>query len=96
MFEQDMNVCAGSKVKELGYAFINYWLSAAIQSKWAEKFYWMPANGQVKISADLAKLIPVTPDQFNKIPRWDYIWLNSSGAREAMSDAWNRQVTGHC
>ena len=96
MFEQDMNVCAGSKVRELGYAFINYWLSAAIQSKWAEKFYWMPANGQVKISADLAKLIPVTPDQFNKIPRWDYIWLNSSGAREAMSDAWNRQVTGHC
>jgi putative spermidine/putrescine transport system substrate-binding protein len=96
MFEQDMNVCAGSKVKDLGYAFINYWLSAPVQQKWAEKFYWTPANNQVKIPAEAAKLIPVTPDQLGKIPRWDYVWLNSSGAREAMTDAWNRQVTGHC
>lgn len=96
MFEQDMNVCAGSKVKELGYAFINYWLSAPVQKKWAEKFYWTPANSQVKIGPDLAPLIPVTPDQLAKIPRWDYVWLNSSGAREAMADAWNHQVTGRC
>jgi putative spermidine/putrescine transport system substrate-binding protein len=96
MFEQDMNVCAGSKVKELGYAFINYWLSAPVQKKWAEKFYWTPANTQVDISPDAAKLIPVTPAQLNKIPRWDYVWLNSSGAREGMADAWNHQVGGHC
>jgi putative spermidine/putrescine transport system substrate-binding protein len=96
MFEQDMNVCVGSKVKELGYAFINYWLSAPVQKKWAEKFFWTPANSQVNINPDAAKLIPVTPDQLGKIPRWDYVWLNSSGAREAMADAWNRQVSGHC
>ncbi|HLW60727.1 MAG TPA: extracellular solute-binding protein [bacterium] len=96
MFEQDMNVCAGSKVKELGYAFINYWLSAPVQKKWAEKFYWTPANTQVNISPDAAKLIPVTPAQLGKIPRWDYVWLNSSGAREGMADAWNHQVGGHC
>jgi putative spermidine/putrescine transport system substrate-binding protein len=96
MFEQDMNVCGGSKVKELGYAFINYWLSAPVQKKWAEKIFWMPANSQVQISADVAKLMPVTPEQLNKIPRWDYVWLNSSGAREAMADAWNHQVTGRC
>lgn len=96
MFEQDMNVCVGSKVKELGYAFINYWLSAPVQKKWAEKFYWTPANSQVTVSADLAKLIPVTPAQLGKIPRWDYVWLNSTGAREGMADAWNHQVSGHC
>jgi putative spermidine/putrescine transport system substrate-binding protein len=96
MFEQDMNVCAGSRVKELAYAFINYWLSAPVQKKWAEKFYWTPANRQVTISPEAARLIPVTPDQLGRIPRWDYVWLNSSGAREAMADAWNRQVTGHC
>ena len=96
MFEQDMNVTATSKVKDLGYAFINYWLSPPIQQKWAEQFYWTPANTHVKISADLAKMLPVTPDQSTKIPRWDYVWLNGSGARDAMTDAWNHTVTGHC
>ena len=96
MFEQDMNVSGGSKVRELGYAFVNYWLSAPVQKKWAEKLYWMPTNSQVKIGKEIALLMPVTPEQLNKIPRWDYGWLNSSGAREAMADAWNRQVTGHC
>lgn len=96
MFEQDMNVTAGSKVKDLAYAFINYWLSVPVQKKWAEKFYWTPANNQVSISPELAKLIPVTPAQLGKIPRWDYLWLNSSGAREGMADAWNHQISGHC
>jgi putative spermidine/putrescine transport system substrate-binding protein len=96
MFEQDMNVCVGSKVKDLGYAFINYWLSAPVQKKWAEKFYWTPANSQVTVGPDLAKLIPVTPAQLGKIPRWDYVWLNGSGAREGMADAWNHQVIGRC
>ncbi len=96
MFEQDMNVTVGSKLKDLGYAFINYWLSPPIQQKWAEKFYWTPANSHVKIGSDLAKLIPVTQEQLTRIPRWDYVWLNTSGAREAMTEAWNHEVTGHC
>ena len=92
MFEQDMNVTVGSKVKDLGYAFINYWLSPPIQQKWAEKFYWTPANSHVKISPDSSKLFPVAPSQLRLIPRWDYVWLNTSGAREQMTEAWNRQV----
>lgn len=96
MFEQDMNVTAGSRVKDLAYAFINYWLSPPIQQKWAEKFYWTPANSHVKIPRDLARLIPVTQQQLSQIPRWDYVWLNTSGAREAMTEAWNHEVTGHC
>jgi hypothetical protein len=67
-----------------------------VQQKWAEKFYWTPANSHVQISPDLAKLIPVTQSQLTRIPRWDYVWLNNSGAREAMTDAWNHTVTGHC
>ena len=96
MFEQDMNVTKGSKVKDLGYAFINYWLSESVQRKWTEKFYWTPANKNVKISGDLAKLIPVTPDTLSQIPRWDYIWLNTSGAREDMVKIWNQKMAGHC
>ena len=96
MFEQDMNVTNGSKVKELGYAFINYWLSEKVQKKWAEKFFWTPANAHVEIDPAIRKLIPVTPDQFHLIPRWDYVWLNTSGARDAMTQAWYREVTGRC
>ena len=96
MFEQDMNVTATSKVKDLAYAFINYWLSPPVQQKWAEKFYWTPANSHTQVSGDLAKLIPVTQEQLNQIPRWDYIWLNTSGARDKMTDEWNHAVTGHC
>jgi len=96
MFEQDMNVTATSKVKDLAYAFINYWLSPPVQQKWAQKFYWTPANSHVTISSDLAKLIPVTQEQLTRIPRWDYVWLNSSGARDKMTDDWNHAVTGHC
>ncbi len=96
MFEQDMNVTNGSKVKELGFAFINYWLSDQVQKKWAEKFFWTPANAHVAIDPAIRKLIPVTPDQFHLIPRWDYVWLNTSGARDAMTQAWYREVTGRC
>lgn len=96
MFEQDMNVTSGSKVKDLAFAFIDYWLSVEVQKKWAEKFYWTPANQKVQIDKKLRSLIPVTRDQFDEIPKWDYVWLNSSGAREKMTDAWSHSVTGHC
>lgn len=93
MFEQNMNVTAGSKVKDLGYAFINYWLSEPVQKKWAEKFYWTPANTKVQISADAAKLIPVTSQNLDTVPRWDYLWLNS-GPRDEMTNLWNREMSG--
>lgn len=96
MFEQDMNVTKGSKVKELGFAFIDYWLSEPVQRKWAEKFWWTPANKNVKISGHLADLVPVTQDTLGQIPKWDYLWLNTSGARDQMVQVWNQKMTGHC
>ncbi len=95
MFEQNMNVTVGSKQKDLGFAFINYWLSEPVQRKWAESFYYTPANAKVEISGDLAKLVPVTTKNIDLIPRWDYVWLNS-GPRDQMTDKWTRTMTGHC
>lgn len=93
MFEQDMNVCKGSKVKELGYAFINYWLSTSVQKKWADQFYYAPANTQVKVTGKLKTLVPVTRDDLSQIPKWDYNWLNTSGARNAMTTAWDHEMS---
>lgn len=95
MFEQNMNVMVGSKQKELAYAFINYWLSEPVQRKWAESFYYTPANPNVVIGGDLAKLVPVSTKNIDVIPRWDYVWLNS-GPRDQMTDKWTRTMTGHC
>ena len=96
MFEQDMNVTAGSRVKDLGFAFINYWLSTPVQRKWAEKFFWTPGNSHVTVSSSLRKYFPVTQQTLHLIPRWDYVWLNVSGARTQMTNYWNHRVTGHC
>lgn len=96
MFEQDMNVTAGSRVKDLGFAFINYWLSTPVQRKWAEKFFWTPANSHVTVSSSLRKYFPVTQQTLHLIPRWNYVWLNVSGARTQMTNYWNHRVTGHC
>lgn len=92
MFEQDMNVTSGSKVKPLGEAFINYWLSTPVQKKWAEQFYWTPANSMVKLSPKVRPLIPVTQKTLNKVPRWNYLWLNLTGARTKMTNYWTHHV----
>lgn len=94
MFEQDTNVLAGSRNKELAYRFINYFLSQPVQEKWAAQFWWTPANRRVRITGRLALQIPVhTQAQIRQIMKWDWDWVNS-GAREEMIDKWNRVILG--
>ena len=93
MFEQNTNVTAGSKVKDLAYSFVNYWLGVGVQTKFAQAYYWTPANTGVEISGDLAELIPITHDNLDRMRRWDYVWLNS-GPREEMIKRWNREMSG--
>ncbi len=93
MFEQNTNVTAGSKVMDLAYSFVNYWLGAGVQSKFVEAYYWTPGNTQVTIPADLAEVIPITQANMDRMKKWDYEWLNS-GPREEMIKRWNREMSG--
>jgi len=93
MFEQNTNVTAGSKVKDLAFAWVNYLLSVPVQKKWAENYWYTPANTKVEISGDLARYIPVTGDTLEKIEKWDYVWLNE-GPRDQMINRWNREMSG--
>ncbi len=94
MFEQDTNVLAGSRNKELAYRFVNYFLSQPVQEKWAAQFWWTPANRRVRITGRLALQIPVhTQAQIRQIMKWDWDWVNS-GAREEMINKWNRVILG--
>jgi putative spermidine/putrescine transport system substrate-binding protein len=94
MFEQNMNVTAGSDVEDLAFEFINYMLDAETQRKWAESYYVTPANTSVVIEGELADLIPVTADTIDMIQQWDWVWLNA-GPREDMVARWNREIRGN-
>ena len=94
MFEQNMNVTAGSRVEDLAFAFINYMLETDTQRQWAENYYVTPANVEVQIEGELADLIPVTADRVDMIHQWDWLWLNA-GPREDMVARWNREIRGN-
>ncbi|MGH2616721.1 MAG: extracellular solute-binding protein [Thermomicrobiales bacterium] len=92
MFEQNTNITTGSKVKDLAYSFVNYWLGPDVQTKFAEAYFWTPGNVTVEIPESLAAAIPVTRDNLDRMKHWDYEWLNS-GPREEMIQRWNREMT---
>lgn len=94
MFEQNMNVTAGSNVEELAFAFLDYMLSTEVQTLWAQNYYVTPANVEVEITGELADLIPVTADSVDMIQQWDWVWLNA-GPREEMVARWNREIRGN-
>ena len=94
MFEQNMNVTAGSDVEDLALEFIDYMLSEEVQSLWAESYFVTPGNVNVEIDGELAELIPVTADDVDQIYQWDWAWLNA-GPREDMVNRWNREVRGN-
>jgi putative spermidine/putrescine transport system substrate-binding protein len=92
MFEQDTNVTAGSRVKDLAFAWVNYFLSVPVQEKWARQYFWTPANRKVKITGELTQAIPVhTQAQIRQIMKWDWDWVNA-GNRERMIERWNREI----
>ena len=94
MFAMEPNVTSGSRNKDVAYAYVNYFLSPEVQTKWASQFYWTPANRKVKMTAELAQLVPVhTQAQIRSLLTWDWDWVNS-GVREQMIDRWNREIVG--
>jgi len=92
-FEQVMNVTSGSKVKDLAFAFIDYWLGVEQQTIWAAKNHWAPANSKVQLTPDVAKLIPITAQNVNTLPTYDYGWL-TSGPLTDMTNRWTREMKG--
>lgn len=94
MFEQDTNVTTGSRNKAAAYAFVNYMLSRPTQEKWVNQYYLTPANRNLKLTGELAQLVPVhTAPQIRSIIKWDWDWFNT-GAREQMIERWNREIIG--
>lgn len=93
MFEQDINITSGSKVKELANEYVNYMLSAEVQEKWANEFFVSPANVEAEINPDIAANIPVMAGDMSSIKFWtdeEFEWVENEGAK-LVSDRWNRE-----
>src|SRR5262249_22113971 len=90
MFDQTFSLLKHGPNKEGAYAFLDYMLSADVQLKLAREFLAIPVNTSVKISGDLAKEVPFTVDDLDKIVAFD--WLEASRQRAAVIERWNRMV----
>ncbi|HYC63709.1 MAG TPA: extracellular solute-binding protein [Reyranellaceae bacterium] len=75
--EQVLNVTPGSKVKELGFAYINYLLRPEVQKLLAEGVWYSPANKKVKLDAKYDAKLLTTPAKVATLIQPDWKWYNA-------------------
>lgn len=74
--EQVLNPTPGSKVKELGYAYIDYMLRPDVQKKLAEAVWYSPSNTKVKLEPKYDAALFNTPEKVAKLIQLDWKWYN--------------------
>lgn len=75
--EQVLNVTPGSKVKELGFAYIDYMLRPDVQKLLAEAVWYSPANKKVKLDAKYDEKLLTTPAKVATLIQPDWKWYNA-------------------
>lgn len=74
--EQVLNPTPGSKLKELGYAYIDYMLRPDVQKKLAEAVWYSPSNTKVKLEPKYDAALFNTPEKVAKLIQLDWKWYN--------------------
>jgi putative spermidine/putrescine transport system substrate-binding protein len=91
-FDQVFNVTKGSKVKELGYAWVDYILRPETQTKLVQDFFVSPTNLKTVIPADLASSpLLLTGEKLNAVVRHD--WATANRQRDKIVEEWNRRMS---
>lgn len=75
--EQVLNVCPGSKVKELGFAYIDFMLRPDIQKQLAEGVWYSPSNRKVKLDAKYDAKLFNTEAKVAQLIQPDWKWYNA-------------------
>ncbi len=75
--EQVLNVCPGSKVKELAFAYIDFMLRPDIQKQLAEGVWYSPSNKKVKLDAKYDARLFNTVEKVAKLIQPDWKWYNA-------------------
>jgi putative spermidine/putrescine transport system substrate-binding protein len=85
-----MNVVKGTKNKELGEKFIDWWLSEQVQKANALAKVDSPVNKNVKLTAEEASGLTYGSDVINNLKSLDWKMVNQS--MKTWIDRWNREV----
>ncbi|TMV49132.1 ABC transporter substrate-binding protein [Paenibacillus mesophilus] len=85
-----MNLVKGTKNKELGEKFIDWWLSEQVQKANAIDKVDSPANKNVKLTAEEASGLTYGPDFISKLKTVDWNTVNKN--MKTWIDRWNREV----
>jgi putative spermidine/putrescine transport system substrate-binding protein len=75
--EQVLNVCPGSRVKQLAYAYIDYMLRPDVQKKLAEGVWYSPSNKKVKLDAKYDARLFNTEDKVKSLIQMPWQWYNA-------------------
>jgi putative spermidine/putrescine transport system substrate-binding protein len=78
------------KNKDLAYKFINYYLEPEVQSVWAEKIFYGPANQEAKVSDAVANRIPYGVEKIRSLKFPDQAVIDKNKA--AWVERWNKDV----
>jgi len=89
-FEQSFNLVATGTEKEAAHAYLNYLLSAEVQSQMAAAFYTSPSNTGATVDAALAQRLPIIGDAMAQIRSFD--WDSYVPVAAAIADRWNREM----
>jgi putative spermidine/putrescine transport system substrate-binding protein len=75
--EQVLNVTPGSKVKELGYGYIDFMLRPDVQKKLAEAVWYSPSNKKVKLDPKYDARLFNTEAKVAQLIQPDWKWYNA-------------------
>ncbi|WP_153731546.1 ABC transporter substrate-binding protein [Sporosarcina obsidiansis] len=87
----NMQVVKGTKNSELANEFINYSLRPEVQKAFAEKTGFSPTNKDVKISVDLAEVIPHGEEVMDSLIKLDWNTINENKAE--WTERWSKLIS---
>src|SRR5215468_5397145 len=90
MFDQTFSLLKHGPNKDGACAFLDYMLSEDVQVKLAREFLAIPVNVEVKIPPDLAREVPFTVNDLDRIVAFD--WLEANRQRASVIERWNRMT----
>jgi putative spermidine/putrescine transport system substrate-binding protein len=71
-----VNVCAGTKNKDLAMKFVNFMLSPDVQAEVAKYMTEAPVNQKTQLDADVASKVAYGPDAMQKVKTFDNNYIN--------------------
>lgn len=75
--EQVLTLTPGSKVKELGNAYVNFMLSPSVQKRLSEAVWYSPANSKVELDPKYNAKLYTTPEKIASLIQVDWKWYNA-------------------